>query len=160
MGGDKKKSKSSDLKPGQQAGGFDAGPKMLPLSYFEGHDTDEQKMELCYAAFEEMLETHDPVSTGFGYPLMVRKLIREINEVFEGNTEAKQAFAWRLGKHPWFRENEQMVKWQSSRNLIQVSKVSPEAKAMWAEKNGGKGKGKGKNKGDSDHDASAGNAWS
>merc|ERR1712083_517869 len=118
---------------------FDAGPKMLPLSYFEGHDTDEQKMELCYAAFEEMLETHDPVSTGFGYPLMVRKLIREINEVFEGNTEAKQAFAWRLGKHPWFRENDQMVKWQASRSLIQVSKFGEKSAYF-------KGKGKGKDK--------------
>merc|ERR1712232_1375958 len=114
-------------------------PKLLPLSYFDGHDTDEQKMELCYAAFEDLLENHDPEATGKGHVWMIRVLVREINQVFEGNDEAKQAFAWRLGKHPWFRENSQMVKWQRSRSLIQISKVDGEK--------GKYGKGEGKDKG-------------
>merc|ERR1712217_739606 len=129
----------NDKKRHKHAGGeFQDIPKLLPLSYFEGHDSDEQKMELCYAAFENLLETHDPVGSGLGFPLMIRSLIREINTIFEGNNEAKQAFAWRLGKHPWFRENNQMVKWQSSRNLIQISKFDEAYKA--------KAKGKGKTK--------------
>jgi len=135
LGTETKKKKKEDHR---DLGAFEDGPRLLPLSYFEGHDTDEQKMELCYAAFEDLLENHDPVSTGKGHVWMVRSLVREINQVFEGNNEAKQAFAWRLGKHPWFRANEQQVKWQVSRSLIQISKVSQEYLDFKA-----KGKGKG-----------------
>merc|ERR1712087_885183 len=142
LGTETKKKKKEDHR---DLGAFEDGPRLLPLSYFEGHDTDEQKMELCYAAFEDLLENHDPVSTGKGHVWMVRSLVREINQVFEGNNEAKQAFSWRLGKHPWFRENQQQVKWQTSRNLIQISKVSPMTMEQMAAK--GKGKGKDKDKG-------------
>merc|ERR1712060_554763 len=79
-----------------------------------------------------------PVATGKGHVWMVRSLVREINQVFEGNNEAKQAFAWRLGKHPWFKANEQQVKWQTSRSLIQISKVSQEY-LEWKAKGKGKG---------------------
>jgi len=139
----RRKKRRPDEQGGRNSADFEEGPKLLPLSYFDGHDTDEQKMELCYAAFEDLLENHDAEATGKGVVWMVRSLVREINQVFEGNNEAKQAFAWRLGKHPWFRENEQQVKWQVSRALIQISKVSA-LTMQWKQE---KGKGKGEEKG-------------
>jgi len=145
----KKKTPSNDIDLGM----YQDGPRLLPLSYFDGTDTDEQKMELCYAAFEDLLENHDPVSSGKGHVFMVRSLVREINQVFDGNNEAKQAFAWRLGKHPWFRANEQMVKWQTSRSLIQISKVSAETLEYKAK---AKGAGKGK---DPEPPMDAASAW-
>ncbi|CAK0844559.1 unnamed protein product [Prorocentrum cordatum] len=88
---------------------------LLPLSFFSETDTIEAKMDLCYAAFEDLLVTHDAEATGKGVVWMVRGILREINDVLADNVEAKQAFCMRLKRHPWFEENSQIVRWQDPR---------------------------------------------
>jgi len=86
-------------------------------------------MDLCYAAFEDLLVTHDAEATGKGVVWMVRSIVREINDVLSDNLEAKQAFCMRLKRHPWFEENNQLVRWQESKQIINVSKISAQGDA-------------------------------
>jgi len=106
------------------------GPRLLPLSYFSDDDTTEAKLDLCFAAFEDILENHNPEATGKGMVWMVRSLVKEVNDVLADDIEAKQAFGNRLRKHPWFAENGQLVRWQASKNRINISKMSPST-PMW-----------------------------
>jgi hypothetical protein len=121
-------------KPVEEKGSTEEWIKLLPLSFFSETDTIESKMDLCYAAFEDLLVTHNPEATGKGTVWMVRSIIREINDVLADNLEAKQAFCMRLKKHPWFEENSQIVRWQESKQRINISKMSAQGDA-WREWN-------------------------
>lgn len=141
----RKKKRGFDAAPLE--GQTEEGPKLLPLSYFSDCENNDQKMELCLAAFEDLLQTHDPVSTGKGVVWMVRGLIKEVNEAFVGDDEILQELVLRFKKHQWFWDNEQQIKWQVSKRRINLSKISPEWKAWKAqeqaeiEQGGVKGKG-------------------
>ncbi|CAK0852856.1 unnamed protein product, partial [Prorocentrum cordatum] len=113
----------------QETGATEEWPKLLPLSFFSETDSIEAKMDLCYAAFEDLLVTHDAEATGKGVVWMVRSIVREINDVLSDNLEAKQAFCMRLKRHPWFEENNQLVRWQESKQIINVSKISAQGDA-------------------------------
>jgi len=89
------------------------GPKLLPLSYFSDCETAEQRIDLCQAAFEDLLQTHDPIATGKGVVLMVRFLLTEINHVFEGDDASKMEIVQRFKRHRWFNENNQHIKWRA-----------------------------------------------
>lgn len=128
----KKRRRPSDQGP-QLEGETEEGPKLLPLSYFDDSQTVDEKINLCIAAFEDLLVNHDPVSTGKGTVWMVRSLIREINEVFEGDNDTKQEVVVRFRKHQWFWDNEQQIKWQASKSRINLSKVSPSTPAWKGE---------------------------
>jgi len=110
----------------------DDAPKMLPLSMFSDADTPQAKLELCVAAFEDLIENHDPEVTGQSMIFMIRSLVQEVNNVLAGEIEALQQFGWSLRKHPWFNENGQQVRWQHSKNRINISKISPMAPAFQA----------------------------
>mmetsp|Transcript_18839 Transcript_18839/g.48938 ORF Transcript_18839/g.48938 Transcript_18839/m.48938 type:complete len:641 (+) Transcript_18839:78-2000(+) len=113
--------------------GLDDGPVLLPLTYFTSEQTTQQKTELIYAVFEDLLVSHDAEATGKGLVWMVRSLFREINEIFNGNNDAKQAVIGRFKSHQWFWDNKQQVKWQASQQRINISKVSPTA-PQWRER--------------------------
>lgn len=121
----KKRKKQSQQGPREDEPETEEGPKLLPLSYFSEDDTVEAKLDLCFAAFEDLLKTHDEAATGKGMVWMVRSLIKEVNDIFVDNSEAKQAFGARLRMHPWFAENQQIVRWQASRGRINISKMTP-----------------------------------
>jgi len=104
---------------------FEDQPRIIPESYFDDVQTVHQKIELCFGVFEDLLVNHDPVSTGKGVVMMVRNLFREINDLFEGDNDAKQAAIQRFKCHQWFSDNLQQVKWQANKNRINLSKVSP-----------------------------------
>jgi len=110
----------------------DEAPKLLPLSMFNETDGAQSKLELCVAAFEDLMENHDPESTGRSMIFMIRSLVKEVNNVLADETEALQQFGWALKKNTWFAENDQIVRWQASKNRINISKTSPSTPAWRA----------------------------
>jgi len=144
LGDSKRRKRDQGIKPIEEC------PRTLP--HFDASDSDEQKMDLCYASFEEMLVHHDAEATGKGLAFMVRGLVREVNAIFDGKTEVKKAFCARLGKHQWFFDNQQQCRWQQSKEIICVSKYSGHYERKGGKdgeggkgfgKDGGKGFGKG-----------------
>lgn len=98
-------------------------PKQLPLSMFAGCPNNGAKLDVCYAAFESLLYSHDE-STGFGLPIMIRRLIMEVNDIFQGDETSLRKFADHLRSYPWFAENMQAVKWQASKGRVMLAKQS------------------------------------
>jgi len=153
----KRKEMEQQQKNSDVANDIDEVPCLLPLSMFSEEDTAEKKMEICYAAFEDLIVSHDPASNGKGVVWMVRSLVREINNIFGEHSAPLQEFSYRLGKHPWFAENEQGLRWQASKGRMNISKVTP-FQSKWMDENRQQQKGKGKGKGSVADPASAGRA--
>jgi len=99
-------------------------PKQLPLSLFGPGDTPKQKLEVCYAAFEDLLNNHNPDVTGVSMILMIRKLVMEVNDIFGDDEDSLQTWCQHLRLFPWFRENQQIVKWQANKKRVNISKIS------------------------------------
>jgi hypothetical protein len=99
-------------------------PKQLPLSLFSPTDTPQAKLQICYAAFEDLLNNHNPEVTGVSLILMIRKLVMEVNDIFGEDEASLQAFCQHLKQYSWFRENSQIVKWQASKKRVNISKAS------------------------------------
>jgi len=131
LGQESEKKKRKRLMQEQQAAQENEEvPQLLPVKRFTKEDTLESKLDLCSAAFEDLLQHHDVEATGKGMVWMVRSLIKEVNDVLDDDIEAKQAFGFRLKQHPWFPANGQLVRWQASRNRINISKASAST-PMW-----------------------------
>jgi len=99
-------------------------PCQLPLSLFNADDSPEAKLQICYAAFEDLLENYNPDITGAGTVLMVRKLITEVNNIFATDEESLHAFLAYLRGCRWFRDNNQRVGWQASKKRVSISQIS------------------------------------
>jgi len=99
-------------------------PKQLPLSMFSGNETAQEKLDMCYAAFDDLMNNHDPVATGNSMILMIRKLIMEVNDIFGDDEPSLKTWCNHLRQYPWFRENMQVVKWQESKRRVNISKAS------------------------------------
>jgi len=100
-------------------------PKQLPLSLFAPTDGPKQKLEICYAAFEDLLNNHNPDVSGVSMILMIRKLVMEVNDIFGEDEESLQTWCQHLRTFPWFRDNMQVVKWQANKKRVNISKISP-----------------------------------
>lgn len=79
---------------------------------------------MCYAAFDDLMNNHDPVATGNSMILMIRKLIMEVNDIFGDDEPSLKTWCNHLRQYPWFRENMQVVKWQESKRRVNISKAS------------------------------------
>lgn len=99
-------------------------PKQLPLSMFSDDDGPQEKLNICIAAFEDLLNNHDPAATGHSMIIMIRNLVMEVNDIFGTDIATLQAFGEQLRKYNWFWENKQRVTWQASKNRVNISKVS------------------------------------
>jgi RNA recognition motif-containing protein len=103
---------------------IDDVPKQLPLSMFSGMETKQQKLDMCYAAFDDLLMSHDPEKTGVTMILMIRKLVMEVNDIFGEDEESLRTWCTHLRQYSWFREHQQVVKWQDSKKRVNISKIS------------------------------------
>jgi RNA recognition motif-containing protein len=111
--------------PNKQRDDFtDDMPKQLPLSLFNPSDGPKQKLDVCIAAFEDLLKNHNADATGISMILMIRKLVMEVNDIFGEDEETLQTWCQHLRVYPWFRENMQVVKWQASKKRVNISKIS------------------------------------
>lgn len=117
--------KPKNPKPPPREDFTDDMPKQLPLSMFGPDDTTQQKLEICYAAFDDLINNHDAEKTGYSMIIMIRKLIMEVNDIFGDDEDSLMQWVAHLRKFQWFRDNNQMVKWQASKRRVNVSKVSP-----------------------------------
>jgi len=102
----------------------DGMPKQLPLSMFSKDDTPQKMLDICYAAFEDLLYNHDAEATGHSMIIMIRQLVFEVNDLFGEDETSLQTWFGHLRQCQWFRENDQMVKWQASKKRVNISKVN------------------------------------
>mmetsp|Transcript_125656 Transcript_125656/g.227945 ORF Transcript_125656/g.227945 Transcript_125656/m.227945 type:complete len:326 (-) Transcript_125656:91-1068(-) len=113
-------------------------PKQVPLSMFSDSDGPQEKLQICVAAFEDLLANHDQSVPGAASMIMmIRNLVMEVNDIFGPDADTLQAFAAQLRKYSWFREHNQMVKWQASKQRVNISKVSqpnPVFQNRWQQK--------------------------
>jgi len=100
-------------------------PKQLPLSLFSENDSPKAKLQICYAAFEDLMANHDPVASGVSLILMIRKLIMEVNDVFGEDEASLKEWCAHLRTCQWFWDNQQIVKWQANKRRVNISKISP-----------------------------------
>lgn len=126
----KRRKLNEEKKEVQKAADPEDVPRILPVTQFAPTDTKEAKVELIHYTFENLLATHNPEVSGKGMVWMVRSLIKEINDILDNDIEAKQAMGYKLKQHPWFAANGQLVRWQASRNKINISKASAST-PMW-----------------------------
>lgn len=117
--------------PARRDDGTDDLPKQLPLSLFTPQDSAKQKLDICFAAFEDLMNHHNPETSvaykGVSLILMIRKLVMEVNDIFEGDETTLQAWCHHLRGFQWFRDNQQAVKWQASKKRVNISKTTESA---------------------------------
>lgn len=94
----------------------------LGITEFEPDMDTQSKVDFCLDAIEELLNTHDPVSTGQSMIWMMRGLILECNDVIDEDADAKQGLADKCAKHQWFNTNGQQVRYSANTNKLGISK--------------------------------------
>merc|ERR1712187_888417 len=97
-------------------------PKVLPFSSFDSNDSStEEKMKICMASFDDVANFSESAKE---IAWKVNAFLEEVNEIFGSDSVTKESFSVRLGKHPWFEENDREVKYSPSQNRINILPVS------------------------------------
>jgi len=91
------------------------------LRIFPQKFTPQERVERCMDAFYELHDGEGPSSTEEEMLRKVRLFVSEADSILAEGREEKDGLAQTLGKHPWFAENGQEVRYDRATNVLSLA---------------------------------------